>query len=252
MSACPKCGKKMSYIEEHGQWYCYICKKYHKPQQPQQRTQHAQPRQPRSQSTVRSVAQSMPASTIWYQNYYRIRKKTLTIGNKYWIEDNHGNILGFSKQKFFKLKEDIRIYSDENMTHELFRIGQQQIMDMWGNFAVVDSITGAHLGYVKRKALKSGFIKDEWDLHNAANQQIGKIYEGTGRGLARKYIPGGKLIPEKVTLEIGGKPVAEIKQKFKIIGDIWELDCRKVPQDLDRRVVLSCILLMGMIERARK
>ncbi|MCG2825535.1 MAG: hypothetical protein L6265_02950, partial [Thermoplasmatales archaeon] len=98
--------------------------------------------------------------------------------------------------KLFKLKEDRRIYSDENMSQELFRIGQQQIMDIWGNFAVVDSSTNTNLGYVKRKALMSGFIKDEWEIFNAANQQIGRIYESTGRGMARKYLPGGKLIPE--------------------------------------------------------
>ena len=192
--------------------------------------------------------------SIWYQNFYRIRKKTLTVGNKYWIEDYNGRILGFSKQKLFKLKEDIRIYSDESMSQELFRIGQQQIMDMWGNFAVVDSHTNNILGYIKRKALMSGFVKDEWEIYNAANQQIGRIYEETGRGLARKYTPFGvgKLIPEKTTLEIYGKPVAEINQKFKIIGDIWELDCQNVPPELDRRILLSCILLMGMIERGRK
>ena len=195
-----------------------------------------------------------PPSNIWYQNFYRIRKKTLTVGNKYWIEDYNGNVLGFSKQKLFKLKEDIRIYSDESMSQELFRIGQQQIMDVWGNFAVVDASTNTHLGYIKRKALMSGFIKDEWEIYNAANQQIGRIYESTGRGLARKYTPFGvgKLIPEKTTLELYGRPVAEINQKFKIIGDIWELNCQYVPPELDRRILLSCILLMGMIERGRK
>ncbi len=140
------------------------------------------------------------------------------------------------------------------MRNELFYIKQQQIMDMWGNFGVIDSATNAHLGYIKRKALMSGFIKDESEIYNAANQQIGRIYESTGRGLARKYVPFGvgKLIPEKTTLELYGRSVAEINQKFKIIGDIWELNCQNVPQELDRRILLSCILLMGMIERARK
>lgn len=238
MSICPKCGKQMSYIMEHKQWYCYTCKQY---RQSQKQQQYSKP-----------AAQPLSVSGLWNQNYYRIRKKVLTIWNKYWIEDKSGRALGFSKQKMFKLKENIRIFSDENMTHELFKIGQQQIVDMWGKFAVIDSQTNTHLGYLQRKALKSGFVKDEWNILNAANQQIGRIYEETGRGLARKYIPGGKLIPEKVFLELHSKVVAEIKQKFKIIGDIWELDCRNVPKDLDRRVVLSCMLLMGMIERARK
>jgi hypothetical protein len=46
--------------------------------------------------------------------------------------------------------------------------------------------------------------------------------------------------------------VAEIKQQFKIIGDIWEVDCSRIPQSFDRRTLISCMLLMGMIERDRK
>lgn len=246
MSACPKCGKPIRYIEQYKQWYCDSCRQYHQPQQAQ-----PQPAQ-QTQQYAQPAAQALPMSPLWYQNYYRIRKKVLTIWNKYWIEDAQGNQLGFSKQKMFKLKEDIRIYSDENMTNELFKIGQQQIVDMWGKFAVIDSQTNTHLGYIQRKALMSKFIKDEWDLYNAASQQIGRLYEKAGRGLARKLVPGGKLIPEKMYLDLYGKQVAEIKQKFKIIGDIWELDCRNVPPALDRRVLLAGMLLMGMIERARK
>ena len=74
--------------------------------------------------------QGTPASNIWYQNNYRIRKKVLTIWNKYWIEDPTNNLLGFSKQKMLKLKEDIRIYTDESMNSELFAIKQEQILGL--------------------------------------------------------------------------------------------------------------------------
>ena len=70
---------------------------------------------------------------IWNRDFYRVRKKVLTIGNKYWIEDENGNVIGFTKQKLLKLKEDIRIYTDESMSQEVFRIQQEQIMDVWGS-----------------------------------------------------------------------------------------------------------------------
>ncbi|MCJ7516663.1 MAG: hypothetical protein MUO18_01695, partial [Methanomassiliicoccales archaeon] len=73
----------------------------------------------------------------------------MAIGNKYWIEDGIGNILAFSKQKLLRLKEDVRVYSDENMEQELFRIQQQQIVDLWGTFAVIDSRTDGVLGYLR-------------------------------------------------------------------------------------------------------
>ncbi len=186
------------------------------------------------------------------QNHYRIRKKVLALTNKYWVEDHAKNVLGFSKQKMFKLKEDIRIFTDEKMKTELFRIQQQQVFDAWGTFAVIDSNTNIPLGYIKRRALTSAFAWDEYEVLDANNQLIGGIYEEKGRGLARKYVPGGGLIPEKMSLTLHGQPVANIDQKFKIIGDIWTLDCINVPPYVDRRVLLSCLLLMGMIERSRK
>ncbi len=195
---------------------------------------------------------AQPVAAIWAQNAYRIRKKVLAIANKYWIEDQRGRMLGFAKQKMFRLKEDIRVYTDEKMKQELFKMKQQQILDLWATFAVIDSQTNTTLGFIKRKALASMFVRDEWEVYNAHDQLIGGIYEEKGRGLARKYMPGGKLIPEKMTFKLGNVPVANIDQKFKIIGDIWNLTCTNLPQDFDRRVLLACLLLMGMIERGRK
>ena len=191
-------------------------------------------------------------SGIWYQNFYRIRKKVIAIANQYWIEDANGSKLGFSRQKIIRIKENIRIFADDTMTSEVFRIQQEQIMDMWGTFAIIDSATGTCLGKLRRQALKSGLYKDEYVLLDANGGQVGKVAERGGRGLARKYIPGGSLVPEQLVVEFYGQPVAQIKQQFKVIGDIWEVDCSRLPPQFDRRTLLSCMLLMGMIERDRK
>jgi len=250
MANCPQCKGQLNYIEQYKQWYCYNCKKYFAPAQ-QAAPAQAQPVQ---QQPVQQQVPQQPAtpSAIWTQNYYKIRKKVLTVWNKYWIEDQNKNILGFSKQKMFKLKEDIRIYTDEKMHTELFQIRQQEILDIWGTFAVIDSSTNTILGYIRRKALKSTFAWDEWQVLDAYKRPIGGIEEEKGRGLARKYMPGGGLIPEKMTLSLNGQPVAEINQAFKIIGDEWELKCMAVPNWFDRRVLLGGLLMMGMIERQRK
>ena len=189
---------------------------------------------------------------IWNRDFYRVRKKVLTIGNKYWIEDENGNVIGFTKQKLLKLKEDIRVYTDESMSQEVFRIQQEQIMDVWGKFAVIDSASDRILGYIKRKALKSGFLWDEWEIYDANENLMGRVEESKGLGLVRKYVPGGALVPEKMKVMLDGREVAEINQKFKIIGDIWELKCKDLPEDFDRRVLLAGLILMAMIERSMK
>lgn len=190
-------------------------------------------------------------SSIWFQNYYRIRKKVLAIANQYWIENAQDQMLGYTRQKIFKLKEDIRIFTDDSMTQELFRIKQRQIVDTWGTFAVIDTPTEVCVGMIKR-SISSAILEDLYYILDPNGQQIGSVIERTGRGLARKYVPLGGLIPEQVKVEFYGQQVAEIKQQFKIIGDIWEIDCTRVPSHVDRRVLLAGMILMGMIERDRK
>jgi len=104
----------------------------------------------------------------------------------------------------------------------------------------------------RRQAISSGFYADEYLLLDTNGQVVGRVAERGGRGLLRKYVPGGSLVPEQLVVEFQGQPVAEIKQQFKIIGDIWEVDCSRIPPQFDRRVLLSAMLLMGMIERDRK
>jgi uncharacterized protein YxjI len=191
----------------------------------------------------------MLMNPLWTQDHYVVRKKALSVVDQYFIEDDRGQQLAYSKQKFWKFKEDIRIYTDESMAEELFRIMQPQIIDAWGRFNVIDSETDALLGYFRRKALRSGFISDAWELYNRDGYLIGKLKEGTGRGLLRKFI---NVIPEKITMELDGRPVVQIDQQFKIIGDIWDVECHSLPDDFDRRVLLAGVVLMAMIERQRK
>ena len=249
---CQKCGKELV----PGALFCMSCGNKIDQTSNTQTSAPFTPLETIPKSQIVQKSQYIPHSIqtgIWYQNYYRIRKKVVTVGNKYWIEDYNGNTLGFCKQKILKLKEDIRIYTDESLTQELFCIKQKQILDAFGNFAVLDSNTGALLGSIKREWLSSAFAKDTWEIFNQNNQLIGKIEEtSTTSALARKYLPGGGLIPEKMTLKLNGVPVAEINQSFKIIGDIWEMNCKQIPQDFDRRVLLATMLLMGTIERRHK
>jgi len=54
---------------------------------------------------------------------YTIRRKILTVfGAKFHVYREDGSVAGFSHQKAFKLKEDIRLYTDESMAEELMSI----------------------------------------------------------------------------------------------------------------------------------
>lgn len=169
------------------------------------------------------------------------------MGHKYFIEDGGGNLLAFCKQKIFKLKEDIRIYTDKSMTQELFRIKQENILDFSGTFQVIDSRTERTIGYLKRMGFKS-IIKDEWILMDPNKQEIGRVKEdSTGMALLRRYVLS--MIPYKYKIYYRGHQIGTYNEKFTLIKDIYDLEINGDPGfNLDRRLLLSIAICLDAIE----
>ena len=61
---------------------------------------------------------------------FTIRRKVLTmLGAKFHIYNRGGQLIGFSKQRAFKLKEDIRVYADESMSKALLAIAVDVVVE---------------------------------------------------------------------------------------------------------------------------
>jgi uncharacterized protein YxjI len=187
---------------------------------------------------------------LWDKNNYVIKQKVLAIGRKYFIEDGMGTRIGFCHQKIFKLKEDIRIYTDENMTDELLTMKQEQILDWAGTFAITDPTSGRKVGYVGRKALKS-IIKDTWKIFDKNRNEIATVEEGGGAlAILRRIFGFLAFIPKTYEFTQNGTLIAEAKQKFQIIGDTWFLNIID-PMAVDRRLIVSTALMMDIIEQQK-
>lgn len=108
---------------------------------------------------------------------YTIRRKVLTLaGAKFHVYDSAGNLIGFSKQKAFKLKEDIRVYRDESMQQEFLTIAARSIIDFSAAYDVTDARSGRRLGVLKRAGLAS-MLRDKWMVFDEGENQIGSIEE---------------------------------------------------------------------------
>jgi uncharacterized protein YxjI len=93
---------------------------------------------------------------------YLVRRKVFKIfGGAFHIYDPTGQVVFYSKLKAFKLKEDIRLYTGEDMQTEVLVIQARQVLDIAATYDVYDSATNEKVGALKRKGLKS-VLKDEW------------------------------------------------------------------------------------------
>ena len=148
---------------------------------------------------------------------YTIRRKVFSVlGNKFHIYDADENLVGYSKMKAFKLKEDIRIFRDESMGEEWLKIAARSVIDFSASYDITDSKTGETLGALRRKGLKSLF-RDSWEVLDADDAVVGKVEEdsalmATFRRLAGDY---SWLFPQGFSLVAeDGTHAADYRQNF--------------------------------------
>jgi hypothetical protein len=89
---------------------------------------------------------------IFEHRSYVLRRQVFALTGKFRFYDPMENLVMFSEQKMFRLRGDIRAYSDESKQTEVLMIQARQIIDFSAAYDVIDSATGAKVGVLRRKA----------------------------------------------------------------------------------------------------
>lgn len=182
---------------------------------------------------------------------YLLRQKVFKIfGNAFHLYDPAGNVVLYSKQKAFRLKEDIRVYTDESMSEEALVIRTQSIFDIAGTYDIYDPIADETVGAVKRRGLKS-LLKDEWQILDAQGNELGKVVEDSMlKAIVRRIVEAAALIfPSAYHVEIGGQRAATFKQDFNPFVRKFTLDFSPDTGDqLDPRLGIAAAILLCAIE----
>jgi hypothetical protein len=178
---------------------------------------------------------------------FTIRRKVFTlVGAKFHVYNSEGKLIGFSKQKAFKLKEDIRFYSDETMQNERVRITARSIIDFSVAFDVIEADTGEKVGALRRRGMKS-MIRDEWQVLDAQDIQIGTITEdSTAMALLRRFV--ANLIPQTFHLRSSdGQVWADFRTHFNPF--VHKMTVRIYPEcTLPPSLVLAAAVLLVAVE----
>ncbi len=180
---------------------------------------------------------------------YVIRKKVFKIfGGACHIYGPDGNLLFYSKQKAFKLKEDIRLYTDEGMQVEALTIRARKMIDISAAYDVFDPVANESVGALQRRGLKSIMLRDEWVILDRENRELGMVREDSVvLGLIRRHLTN--LIPQKYHAEVGGQQVGEYRQHFNPFVLRLTIDLSAdTDQSFDRRLAIAAAVLLCAIE----
>jgi len=195
------------------------------------------------QAMVQAAPQGL--ASIWHaHNVVTCRRKIFAIAPTFEIFDVQGTPLVYCQEKLFKIKDDIRIYADSSKNVELLRIRQRNVMDWAGVFDIVDPASNMKIGAMRRKGWRS-FLRDEWHILDANDQQVGVILE-TGTAFLRRIF---KFLPYTFSFSLGGQEVGTFNQHFSFFTYKATMDITPWQAGpYDRRLAFAGALLLMAVE----
>jgi uncharacterized protein YxjI len=186
--------------------------------------------------------------TPFTANFFVLKKQILALTGTFRLYDQNEQMVAYSRQKMFKLREDIRVYADEDQRQELLYIQARQILDFSAAYDVRDSQSGELVGTLRRRGLRS-MLRDEWDVLAPGDQPVGTLIEDNmGLAMLRRLLLGN-LLPQNYDLLVNEQRVMDLKQRFNIFR--YELvldfsfDTRRV---IDHRLGIAAGILLAAIE----
>ena len=186
--------------------------------------------------------------------------KITTLASDFNITDRNGNYVAYVRQKMFRLKEDVIVFSDESRTKELFNIKANQWIDFNASYMMTDLLTGKKFGSLARIGVRS-LWKARYDIIDENDQPIYQINEDNGwikvfdsflgeipiLGMLTGYF----LNPSYTVKDNAGKEYFRLKKMPSLVGRRFQLERLIDIDDEDESLVVLSFLMMVLLERAR-
>lgn len=167
---------------------------------------------------------------------YTLKQKA--VRNAYKLYDSQGEEIFSTKQKLLKAKEDFPFKDPDG--NEIFRVKAQNIMDIAGDYAIIDSNTGNQVAVLEKEFT---FLVHVWRIKDSEGREIAKITSrGKIIGLMRALSDIASLLPHKYTVEDSeDRNIGTIEGQFSIT-DTYEIHVDKDAQAREL-IVASCAVI---------
>lgn len=183
---------------------------------------------------------------------YTIRRKFFKLfGAGFSVFDEHGNPVAYSHQKAFRLREDITLYADESKRDPMLKINTNSVLDFSGTYDVTTP-EGLRLGSLRRKGMKSSFVRDEWIVYDGEQNEHALIRERGGFApFARRFVDNASMfLPQTfdVIRRSDGVEIAAFRQHFNPLVYKMGISVKADDATLDELVLLAAASLIAAIE----
>jgi uncharacterized protein YxjI len=163
-----------------------------------------------------------------------------------------GQPVAFVRQQRLKIKEDIRFFTDEAETEELFRIKARAVLEFSGRYDVTTP-AGERIG-VLGKVFGKSLLRSTWSVLDANEQELAIAKERSLLwALVRRavdVIPYGEFVPIlfHFTIDDGERHVGDFTRRIGV-RDTYELDLTGDPErKIDRRLALALAIALDALQ----
>lgn len=186
--------------------------------------------------------------------------KLIALSSQIYINDASGQLTGYVKQKMFKLKEDINIFSDESQTQLLYNIKADRIIDFSANYNFTDA-SGRQFGSIKREGMKSMW-KASYLVNDSNNREMFRISEESGwtkvlDGVFSQLPVVGMFTgyffnPAYLVKDMNGNTVARLAKQAAMLEGKFSVDLTgNLATDDEQTVLMLAVLMTTLLEKQR-
>jgi len=189
-----------------------------------------------------------------------LRFKLIAIASQISVRDASGRLICYVKQKAFKLREAVTVYGDEAQTRPLYRIQADRVLDISAQYHVEDVATGAALGVVQRRGMRS-FWRAHYEVLRDGrlvftiqeeNPWVKMFDSLVGELPIIGMFTGYLLHPAyRVSRAGGDEPVLRAVKQPAFFEGRYRVESPGALSDEDERLALLAILMMLLLERQR-
>jgi uncharacterized protein YxjI len=184
--------------------------------------------------------------------------KLLALASQIRMTDANGQMLGYVKQKLFKLKNEITVFSDESQTNPLFGIKADRIIDFSAKYNFT-AANGAPLGSIRRKGMRS-IWKAHYEIYDGETLAMEiheenawvKVFDAlVGEVPVLGMFTGYLFNPAYLVKRPDGTLIARVQKQPAFFEGKFQLTPQmQIPADQETRLLLG-VLAMVMLERMK-
>jgi uncharacterized protein YxjI len=204
----------------------------------------------------------MPAMDPNAHDRFVLRQRIKLVINQYEFSlpddgDKPGEPFCFVEQKRFKFKEDIRFYTDESKTAELFRIKARQRFDPRARYDVT-AADGTKIGEIQKVFGKS-LIRSTYELFDASGNEVAVARERNFVVALFRRLVGlvpyvgdyADWLPIAYHFDFlrGEEKIGSHDRQLWKLRDVYTIDMSGDPQHtIDRRLILANAVGMDALQ----